>query len=61
MKAIMIKKDRAQLRQKVVDTWFQAFVDAELYDKTQYHDFCRRVKDMNEFQISRLYRLEKTC
>jgi len=54
-----IRNDRTQLRQQVVNRWFDRFVEEELYDRDQYHQFCKRVKDKTELEIERIFRLEK--
>lgn len=54
----MIKKDRAQSRQKLVDLWFARFVEHELYDDKDYHSFCKRVSKLNHFEIERLFNKE---
>jgi hypothetical protein len=54
-----IQHDRAQLRQQVVNKWFEQFVEHELYDTDQYHQFCKRVKDKSELEIERIFRMEK--
>lgn len=53
-----IRQDRAQLRQRIVDSWFAKFVDCELYNEEQYHDFCKRVKGKTELEIERIFRIE---
>lgn len=53
-----IRNDRAQLRQKMIDTWFERFVDRELYDRDQYHQFCKRVKGKSELEIERIFKIE---
>ena len=54
-----IQQDRAQLRQQVVNKWFEQFVEHELYEADQYHDFCKRVKDKSELEIERIFKMEK--
>ena len=53
------RNDRAQLRQQIVNHWFDRFVEEELYDTDQYHQFCNRVKGKTELEIERIFRLEK--
>lgn len=53
-----IRQDRAQLRQRIIDHWFAKFVDYELYNEEQYHNFCKRVKGKSELEIERIFRLE---
>jgi len=54
-----IKQDRSQLRQQIVNRWFDQFVENELYDTDQYHQFCNRVKGKSELEIERIFRSEK--
>ena len=49
---------RAQSRQKMVNKWFEKFVDNELYDKEDYHTFCKRVKGLSTFEIERIFKQE---
>lgn len=51
--------DRAQLRQQVVNKWFDRFLEEELYEADQYHEFCKRVKDKSELEIERIFKMEK--
>lgn len=53
-----VRRDRSQLRQQIVDRWFEKFVDHELYDEDQYHQFCKRIKGKTELEIERIFRLE---
>lgn len=53
-----VQTDRPQGRQQMVNRWFAKFVDRELYDEDQYHQFCKRVKDKSELEIERIYRTE---
>lgn len=53
-----IRNDRAQSRQKMVDFWFKKFVDNELYEESEYHYFCKRVKGLTVFQIERIFKQE---
>ena len=58
MKNEVRKHDAPRLRQNSVDAWFKKFVEHELYDEDQYHEFCRIVKNKTQFEIERLFRLE---
>lgn len=49
------KSHRPQLRQHMVDRWFEKFVEGCAYEKYEYHDFCKDVKHMNEYQIKEYY------
>jgi hypothetical protein len=49
---------RPQSRQILVDHWFDRFVSVELYDKEQYHQFCKRVKHKTDLQIEQMFRAE---
>ena len=53
-----VQNDRTQSRQIMVDQWFAEFVDNELYDQNDYHDFCKRVKGMTTFEIERSFKKE---
>jgi hypothetical protein len=52
------RNDRPQSRQKMVDQWFDKFVEYELYEKSDYHHFCKRVKGLTTFQIERIFKQE---
>lgn len=54
----MNNKHRPMLRQQMINEWFHRFVEHELYDESQYHDFCKRVRDMSHFEIQRMFKLE---
>jgi hypothetical protein len=49
---------RPQTRQTIVDHWFARFVENELYDKSDYHVFCTRVKGLSVFEIERIFKQE---
>jgi hypothetical protein len=49
---------RPQTRQILVNRWFDRFVAAELYDKDQYHQFCKQVKHKTDLQIEQIFRTE---
>ena len=53
-----IRNDRTQSRQKMVDQWFENFVNNELYEQSDYHHFCNRVKGLTTFQIERIFKQE---
>ena len=53
-----IRNDRAQTRQKIVNEWFEKFVEEELYEKSDYHHFCNRVKGLTTFEIERIFKQE---
>jgi hypothetical protein len=52
------RNDRTQGRQKMVDHWFERFVDNELYEQSEYHNFCNRVKGLTYLQIERIFKQE---
>ena len=53
-----IRNDRTQGRQNMVDQWFEKFIDHELYEQSDYHHFCKRVKGLTTFQIERIFKQE---
>lgn len=52
------KNARSTGRQSMVNYYFSLFVERELYDKTDYHRFCKRVKNMSRLEIERIFRAE---
>jgi trans-2-enoyl-CoA reductase len=52
------RNDRTQSRQKMVNQWFEQFVNNELYEQSDYHNFCKRVKGLTTFQIERIFKQE---
>lgn len=52
-------RSRPQSRQKVIDNWFEKFVDTELYEKQDYYAFCKRMKGKTELEIERIFNYEK--
>lgn len=55
----MIRNDRAQSRQNVIKSWFEKFVEEELYEKEDYHLFCNRMKGLSVLEIERIFKREK--
>lgn len=53
-----IRQDRTQGRQIMVNQWFAKFVGNELYEESDYHLFCNRVKGLTTFQIERIFKQE---
>lgn len=53
-----MNKPRPMLRQQMINEWFARFVEHDLYEESQYHDFCKRVRGMNYFEIQRIFRKE---
>jgi hypothetical protein len=53
-----IRNDRSQGRQNMIDSWFSKFVENELYEQSDYHIFCKRVKGLTTFQIERIFKQE---
>jgi hypothetical protein len=54
------RNDRPVGRQVMIDAWFDKFIDAELYDRKDYYNFCKRVKGLTYLQIERIFNKEKT-
>jgi hypothetical protein len=46
-------------RQLMIDRWFAKFVAAELYEKDQYYEFCKRVKGKTQLEIERIFKTER--
>lgn len=50
-----IRNARGNLRNDVIQNWFQRFVDGRAYEKTEFHDFCKDIKGKSEAEIKKYY------